>query len=142
MPEVSDRDREEIERFVSSTVDLLRSVSTEHLHLFPEELRQNISAAWGEFERDFNRTRALETARKIRRDRAIWAGLYGAQLGLKLSVVSYWRRKWNLKVTGKFLKKLLDAIDTVLDSLIAATGLDEALKELKDILSNSVDEED
>jgi len=84
----------------------------------------------------------METARKIRRDRAIWAGLYGAQLRLKLSVVSYWRRKWNLKVTGKLFKKLLDAINTVLDSLIAATGLDEGLKELKDILSNSVDEED
>jgi len=76
---------------------------------------------------------------------ATWAGLYGSQLQLKLFVVRYWREKWDANKTGfgfgrKILKKLIDAIDTVLGSLIAATGLDEALKELKDILSNSIDE--
>lgn len=141
MPEVTERDREELERFVSGTVDLLGSLATEHLDRFPAELRPDISAAWSEFQSDFHRNRAQETARNIRRDRAIWAGLYGAQLRLKLAVVSYWRRKWNLNFSTKILKKLLDAIDTVLDSLIAATGLDEALKELKDILGNSIDDE-
>ena len=141
MPEVSIRDREELERFVSGTVRLIGDVATQHTHLFPPKLHQDIAAAWSEFDQDFDRERALSLAREIPEERAIWAGLYGAQLQLKLAVVRYWRSKWNRFSTGKVLKKLLDAIDTVLDSLIAATGLDEALKELKDILSNSIDDE-
>lgn len=142
MPPITAGDREALERFASGVVPLLRSLATEHIHLFPPELQEDIGAAWKEFEEDFDEPGFIAAARDIRTPRAKWAGLYGAQLRLKLAVVGYWRRKWNASVSTRILKKLLDAIDTVLDSLIAATGLGEALKELKDILGNSVDDED
>ena len=142
MPQMTAGDRETFERFASGVVPFLRSLATEHIHRFPPELQEDIGAAWKEFEEDFDESRFVATARDIPSDRAVWAGLYGAQLRLKLAVVSHWHHKWNSSFSTKILKKLLDAIDTVLDSLIAATGLGEALKELKDILSNSVDDDD
>ena len=59
---------------------------------------------------------------------------------MKLSVIDKWKKRFSEKRIKKILLKLLDAIDTVLDSLIAATGMNEALKEIKDILRNSIDE--
>src|SRR5215213_1115881 len=143
MATFTDDDREKLVEFLKSTLALIRSLATDHLNLFPQDLRPTIAAAWSEFEADFNQPQAEATIRAIRSDRAIWAGLYGAQLNLKLAVIQHWRQEWEGTRTSfgfgkKILKKLIDAIDTVLGSIIAATGLDEALKELKDILSNSL----
>lgn len=147
MATFTDADREQLVQFLNTTLALIKSLVTEHLTLFPQDLSQAITAAWSEFETDFNQAQAEATIRAILTDRAIWAGLYGDQLKLKLAVIQHWRQKWERKRTTfgfgkKVLKKLIDAIDTVLGSIIAATGLDEALKELKDILSNSIDEDD
>jgi hypothetical protein len=146
MATFSDDDRDQLVQFLKTTLALIRSLATDHLNLFAQDLRQAITAAWSEFETDFNLPDAEATIRAIRQDRAIWAGLYGAQLKLKLAVIQHWQQEWERNRTGfgfgrKILKKLIDAIDTVLGSLIAATGLDEALKELKDILSNSLDDD-
>jgi hypothetical protein len=146
MATFTDDDREQLVQFLKTTLVLIRSLAIEHLNIFVQDLRPAITAAWSEFEADFNQPQAEATIRAIRPDRAIWAGLYGAQLKLKLAVVQHWRQGWeqeraNFGFGSKILKKLIDAIDTVLGSIIAATGLDEALKELKDILSNSLDDD-
>lgn len=146
MAKFSDEDRDQLVDFLNSTLELIKSLATEHLNLFPQDLQQAITAAWLEFDRDFDKPQAEATIRALRSDRAIWAGLYGEQLKLKLAVIRYWREKWDqdratFGFGKKILKKLIDAIDTVLGSIIAAAGLDEALKELKDILSNSLDED-
>ncbi len=61
-------------------------------------------------------------------------GLFGAQLRLKLELINRLKNeRFSLGGSG-ILKKLIDAIDTLLDSLLAATGLDEALKELSELV--------
>jgi hypothetical protein len=151
MPTLSSDERERLATFVLETVQLLKELATDRLDLFPQDLQPSVKAAWTEFERDFDSAQADLTVRAMQSDRATWAGLYGSQLQLKLAVVQYWRDKWEASKTAfglgkgfgkKILKKLIDAIDTVLGSIIAATGLDEALRELKDIFNNSIDEDE
>jgi hypothetical protein len=147
MPEFSDSDRDELVQFLKNTIEFLRPLATDNLNLFAQDLRTAITLAWSEFENDFDQARAEATVHAIRADRAIWAGLYGSQLQLKLAVIRHWQQKWEQTRTSpgfgkKILKKLIAAIDTVLGSLIAATGLDEALRELKDILSNAIDDDE
>ncbi len=65
-------------------------------------------------------------------------GLSGAALKFKLNVVAAITRRWNqvkgtLGVRGWF-KQMVDAIDALLDSLVAAAGVGGALKEFKDAL--------
>jgi hypothetical protein len=42
---------------------------------------------------------------------------------------------------GRLLKKSLGAIDNVLESLIEATGVGSAIKELKDAVMGSIDDD-
>lgn len=72
----------------------------------------------------------------------VWAGLYGAQLSLKLSLFDHFRSRF-LEFGGRrWFKKLIDIIDDLLNSITAATGIDEALKELKELLGHASDDED
>jgi hypothetical protein len=62
-------------------------------------------------------------------------GLGGSQLRYKLAVINdLCARMRRVRVPGRFRPKLVDAIDTVLDSLISAVGAGTALKEIKDML--------
>src|SRR5579872_7200441 len=99
MATFTDADREQLVQFLKTTLALIRSLVTEHLNLFPQDLSQAITAAWSEFETDFNQAQAEATIRAIRTDRAIWAGLYGDQLKLKLVVIQHWRQEWERKRT-------------------------------------------
>jgi hypothetical protein len=69
-------------------------------------------------------------------------GLYGAQLRAKFNLVRSRITPLLRRHHKKKLLQLIDAMDTVLDSIIAATGMDGAIKEMKDLLRNSVDEEE
>ena len=66
-------------------------------------------------------------------------GLTGAQLNYKLSVLKdLTERMRRVKFPGRFRAKLVDAIDTILDSLLSAVGAGTALKEIKDMLRAQV----
>ena len=66
-------------------------------------------------------------------------GLTGAQLHYKLSVLNdLAERIRRVKFPGRFRPKLVDAIDTILDSLLGAVGAGTALKEIKDMLRAQV----
>jgi hypothetical protein len=67
-------------------------------------------------------------------------GLYGAQLKYKLSTISHAVDMVFSGFTG-WKKKLLDLIDNLLESILSALGVGEALKELKDALVDSLPDE-
>tara|TARA_R110002020_G_scaffold360574_5_gene573361 strand:+ start:2364 stop:2816 length:453 start_codon:yes stop_codon:yes gene_type:complete len=115
--------------------------SSKWLPTFPYHKLFNLGKlAWAEFKRDqpietFNsliQTASIETLKRH--------GLVGMQLEYKLSVIDTINRlmKSNLKNPNRpsvrMRLKLIDAIDTVLDSLISAIGAGTALKEIKDML--------
>jgi hypothetical protein len=134
------QDRETLVSFLRSTYDLLRNIYTEGVDpkgepLVPDDFRELLSDAWSEFAENFNLEEAERRIRGLSPARMIAFGLFGAQLRLKLRVIDRLRENWLTNGGKEILKKLIDAIDTLLDSLLAATGIDEALKELKDILS-------
>jgi len=73
------------------------------------------------------------------------AGLYGSQLAIKESQVLEANKKLRDRLTGssrkpwrKPFKKWIDVINNFLFSLISATGLGEALKELKGCLRDEL----
>jgi len=80
------------------------------------------------------------TIPKIREQVLFSHGLRGRPLRFKLKLLSSISEKWR-KVKGKFtvrewLKRIFDAIDAILDSLInAAGGVGGMVKEFKDALS-------
>lgn len=138
-------DREKLTKFLSDTYELLDEIiqnGRDHLGntIIPNESLIFFQNAWKEYQEQCPLDRARAVIMATRDDQFIWAGLYGEQLILKLHVINQFRNKFNNFGGAKWIKKLLDAIDRVLDSLIAATGIDEALKELKDILSDSADQ--
>ena len=100
-----------------------------------------IKSAWMEFRRDFSVRRAFSLIELVKADELQSHGLYGKQLHLKLSVIDSWHNRFFAQRTKKVLLRLFDAIDTLLDSLLGATGIDVALKEIKDVLRNSIDED-
>jgi hypothetical protein len=76
------------------------------------------------------------------------AGLYGAQLGIKEKQVTRANKTLRERLQGGVRKlwnrpftKWVDIINNFLSSLASATGLGEALKELKDCLRDELPEE-
>lgn len=77
------------------------------------------------------------------------AGFYGAQLDLKERQVTEANRTLRERIVGgvrrfwdKPFKKWVDIINNFLGSLASATGLSEALKELKDCLRDELPDDD
>jgi len=135
-----------LEGFLGETLYFLQvlayeGVDTEGRPLFIEALLPEIRQAWEEFRNDFDVEKAQELIKKTPGPVLQSHGLYGHQLSLKLLAIATWRERFLGKRTKKLLLKLLDAIDTLLDSLMQAAGIDKALKEIKDILRNSIDED-
>ncbi len=70
-------------------------------------------------------------------------GLYGAQLRFKLANVEWWSQQVNLAEqnlqTAMWIAniwRLLESIDTLLESILAALGVGSALTEIKDSIKN------
>ncbi|MCB0200013.1 MAG: hypothetical protein KDI03_08070 [Anaerolineae bacterium] len=144
-----DRDRERLVTFLRQTHSLLRELYLEDVRdavgrpLAPRDLKPLLERAWTEFAQSFNppgtKNVAEQRIRDLSRDQMTAFGLYGAQLELKLEIIDRLRDIWEKLRTIKSLKALLDAIDVLLDSLIKAARIDEALKELKDIFCTLLD---
>ncbi|HLI13374.1 MAG TPA: hypothetical protein VKY65_17410 [Alphaproteobacteria bacterium] len=106
--------------------------------LFHEELLLEMRAAWAEaypeFERVARATRELGEAQI--RDH----GLYGAQLRFKLTVVRFlYGRYLQLGGIGP-LRRVIDAIDTLLKSILGALGAGEGIKEIKEYIEYSLED--
>lgn len=145
MREPTIQDRERLIEFLGDTLSLIDELLAEGKdhqgnRVLSAEFLPAFRAAWREFNEQFPFERVQTIIQRTPDERLVWAGLYGAQLELKLTTVAHLRSQFFSSGGGGWLKKLLDAIDRLLDSLIAASGIDEALKELKDILSDNVEE--
>ena len=133
-------------QFVEELHDFLRRFVNEPYDregklLVLEEMQDELRNAWRDFDEDFSLGRAKSVIFETRPERLQTHGLYGGQLGAKLSLIRIRMGRFLDGITKRGLLKLIDAMDTLLDSIISATGLDGALKEMKDLLRNSVDEE-
>jgi hypothetical protein len=107
-----------------------------------EEMEGELKEAWQSFNEDFSWDRVKDAIYGAPDEHLQNHGLYGAQLRAKFNLVRSRIRRYFDGITKKKLLQLIDAMDTVLDSIIAATGMDGAIKEMKDLLRNSVDEEE
>lgn len=129
---------EELYNFLQKTVT--EPYDRESKLLVLEEMMPELREAWLHFDEDFNWDNAKDTIFKAPANHLESHGLYGSQLRAKLSLIRIRARRFFDSITKKGLLKLIDAYDTLLDSVIAATGLDGAIKEMKDLLRNSVDD--
>ena len=144
--ELEDEAKKYLGDFLGETLDFLKMLvhkgaDAEDRPFFVEKLLPEIREAWEEFREEFNVENAQKLVNETPGSVLQSYGLYGSQLRLKLSAISSWRERFLGKRTKKLLLRLLDAIDTLLDSLIQAAGIDKAIKEIKDILRNSIDED-
>ena|SRR3990172_11063084 len=105
--------------------------------LFIGNVLPQMRAAWAEMPEHFRALRAgvgRLSDTKIRDH-----GFSPIQLNFKLQVVASWWRRFSENGGRRIALKLLGAIDTVLDSLIDATGLGGAIKEIKDAIAGAID---
>jgi hypothetical protein len=138
--------RQEILDFIQQLLDILDKIIHEPYgengeRLVLEEMRKELQEAWMEFSEDFNLDQVKARIYEAPQELLQTHGLYGGQLRAKLSLFRRRLERFFLGRGTKTLLRLIDAADTVLDSIIAATGLDEAIKEIKDLLRNSIDDE-
>lgn len=129
---------EELHNFLQKTVN--EPYDREGKLLVLEEMMPELREAWLHFDEDFNWDKAKDAVFEAPANHLETHGLYGAQLRAKLSLVRIRVRSFFDGITKNGLLKVVDAYDTLLDSIIAATGLDGAIKEMKDLLRNSVDD--
>ena len=108
--------------------------------LILKDMVDPLKNAWNEFSSDFDSDESRKRIFATENDVLQNHGLYGHQLSAKLQLVALRRERFFSKRKKKFLLWLLDAIDTLLKSIISATGIDAALEEIKEVLRNSIDE--
>src|SRR5690606_26746043 len=95
--------------------------------------------AWLELKGSYPLTSLVTKIQDIPAEKLVAHGLTGAQLDYKFAVIDVIIEKLrSVKFPGRFRVKLVDAIDTILDSLIAAAGIATALKEIKDMLRHQI----
>lgn len=134
----SDQDR--LIEFVRWTSQALKDIvvleSPTGRDLFYSELRDPMLAAWSDVSGRFD---GLVLAVEQLPDEVIQRhGLEGAQLEFKLGTVRTSSRLYSRYGTGRLLRRLLEAIDTLLDSILDATGFGSAISEFKDAVRDSI----
>jgi hypothetical protein len=131
-------DRKLLYEFFMDTHSLLRLLIQEDPgKLVEEDMLPSLRDAWKEYQEYKPLEEVRENIFYVDPRRLFRAGLYGAQLQVKLRTVQKHRKRFEDDKKPGLLRKLLDCVDHLLDSLIAATGTGEAMKELKDILSDN-----
>lgn len=158
MPLSNDQLRDVQRRVLSmlvDTIDTLESIESHAEDLFGEratEVRAAINEYLDDFWRDTERSREIHPEGLIygtTRESFQKAGFYGAQLSLKERQVTEANRNLRESISERVrrlwrrpFKQWVDVINNFLGSLVAASGLSEALKELKDCLRDELPEDD
>lgn len=127
-----------VQKFLGEIVERRRDYQGRRL--FSEELEEDMNAAWEDGREHFERIAAW--AANLPQDRADASGLNGAQLRFKARVINWRKRIFEAIGGGAAFRKLLDAInvllESIIDALIAAFPGHEAIgslvKELKDYI--------
>lgn len=136
---MNEQEREYLTRFLDEVEHLMAEIVEQRERFFRAELRELIQRAWDEVRPRFGKLRdALSSG--VFDDRLDEVGLRGAQLELKMRgfglALEEFRRSGRLGL----LKKLLDWINTILKSLVAAIPGGEPIVELKEILEKEIQE--
>ena len=138
--------RSDFIRWTRDVLNLIVLGDTEHPAIAPE-LEEPMRSAWVEvrfFSSDFAALAA--DAGRMETALADAHGLRGAQLGFKIETIRYWTNRVNeqrnLGKWREFLRRLLVAIDTLLDSILKALGRGSAFKEIKDAIRDSIKDAD
>lgn len=96
-------------------------------------------AAWEEARPRFAVLRDLIFNEEAVPDAALDAhGLRGEQLNFKLETIKFFNTQYKF-IGRRILKKLIDVIDILLKSILAAIGAGEGLAEIKDYIKESLD---
>jgi hypothetical protein len=138
-------DKRRLTDFITNVYEWLgrcyaQTSSTNDSHRWPaikpyKDLRKIGKKAWGELVRNQPLDAFIARVEKLSEGKLKAHGLKGAQLEYKLAVIDHIVvRIRQVSTPSRLWTKLVDAIDTVLDSLISAVGAGTALKEIKDIL--------
>ncbi|MFY9619665.1 MAG: hypothetical protein WAQ99_07615 [Pyrinomonadaceae bacterium] len=142
--EKADEARKDLVDFLREVLDFLRSTLNEPYGdeglLVLEEMVPELKQAWSGFIEDFDFQKTEQQILATSNEQLEGYGLYGAQLSAKLTLFRLRLSRFFGKKLKKTLGKLIPSIDTLLDSLIGATGIPDAIKELKDLLGNSIDD--
>lgn len=136
-------DEDKLINFLKQTYNFVEYLYKNSSDFVPKDMlleKELILGAWNEFDENFNFKEEENKIRSASDNMLADHGLKDTQLELKLTIIEKFYNLWNSnKSSTKFLKKLINAIDNLLDSLIEALGIDGALKELKDAYSTLLD---
>jgi hypothetical protein len=122
--------------FVLWTRNFLDDLVTETY--FYEPLRDGLKKAWSEARSIFELV-ALKTS-ELSVEKIFDHGLFGFQLKFKSDVINHLLGLF--KNSAVVLRKLLEAIDTLLDSIADAIGFGEGAKEIKEFFEHALDDEE
>jgi len=104
------------------------------------QLQELATAAWREYERDHPLADLQRRIAQLPQETLVSHGLYGTQLEYKLATVDFAANRAARAMPG-WLRKLLELIDNLLESILKALGADNALKEIKDAMLASLPDE-
>ncbi|OYW55475.1 MAG: hypothetical protein B7Y80_16855 [Hyphomicrobium sp. 32-62-53] len=130
--------RKALEEFVLNLREFLNELVKEQHSpagepLFWPQLTEDLVAAWSAESERF--APISKQARELKDGTLRDHGLEGAALKLKLGVVDFWHRRY--RIVGKTaLRRLIEALNDLLKSYLAAIGANEALAEIKDFIRN------
>ena len=133
-------DKERIESFLTNFRDFLDELIREKPNrFFVESLIIPMQNAWKDTRPRFDEVLARL---KYADDSILKAhGLTSHELTFKLKIIEYLWECFQTGMIGKVLKRLLKALDILLDSVLAALGLPNPMKEIKDGVDASIAED-
>jgi hypothetical protein len=105
------------------------------------ELQDVAAAAWRDYQRGYPLGALQLHVLELSPDTLRRHGLYGAQLTYKLATIDFAASQAFKGLSG-WLRKLLELIDNLLESILKALGVDDALKEIKDSLLVSLPDDE
>jgi hypothetical protein len=129
--------REALSGFLRAAKQFLKSLVLEnrsplHETLFWKDLAPDVFDAWMEVEPEFDAT--AERARHIPHELLVLHGLSGVQLRLKLRTVEFFHKRYQ-RFGRRAIKKVLDAIDNLLESIEDVLPGAGILSEFKEALA-------
>ncbi len=148
VPEVDPAPAEAIEYLVNVVEwisDFFRLVSEESRpggsirHLFVDELIEHLEPSLVELKGDGIFQSALESVGNMDQQTIQLHGLYGSQLVWKLKNINHWLQRFLDEQTRHLLERLLDAIDSLLQSLLESFPGGAAISELIEAIKNAMD---
>ena len=126
-----------LEKFVKDSQKFVRELLEDGKGLIPG-LAERVRSAWnsGDFQKRFENL--IDSIRERRSLSLEEHGLMKGELEAKLGVVSHFYGEYEESTSGKergTLKRLLESVRTVMDSLLQATKLGTAISEMIGIIS-------